>query len=684
MAKKELNRFPVKGEETKENPSAFRLLPPAFRKQKPSVIRLARDPVYVRQFQERLTLADSQGFKDAPWTRAKLRGSVRIDQRVRLQDRPQGSGNERETLPAPRDAFAFRHSETYSWSHNYHYPPPVLVSTSAELTYQKHQGGPSVWRWSLLWLSILSLIGGAVASGLLLLAKLPPLTDCKNISLLSPDGDRFHCAQLAAESGKVEDLAAAMTLVESWPQYHSLYPEAQRMMAEWSKLILQQGQEQINQGNQSEAVAIASQIPVTSPLYPEAQATIASWQKGWEKSQETLGKFRDALKAQDWRQAFLLLTQLSRLNPEYWNVFRTDALIKQVIAEREASEQLDEARALAKSNQLQQLDEAIQKASKINPRSYIKAQAQKELSLWSRTLLRLSAALLEKGDSAGAINIAQRIPVNTTLYQEAQDWIRLGYAYKAAKENNILGLIDALAVVHQLNPKSPVYPTALSQAAIWESQLQAQAKLEFAQILTKFEQRVGHKVAIEQAALVEPGNPQRLLAQTLIAQWRQELRQMENRQKLLSAQQLAAGGTMEELQAAVAQASKIKQGQPLHPEAQKVIAQWHWQIKTLEDRPILDLAKTFAQRRDLVSAISTARQISPGSAVYTEAQKVLAGWVTQLQIAEDRPLLDAATILAAQGRFDAAIATADKISAERALYKQAQALKSSWISEKGK
>ncbi|NEP14023.1 MAG: hypothetical protein F6J92_32360 [Symploca sp. SIO1A3] len=66
------------------------------------------------------------------------------------------------------------------------------------------------------------------------------------------------------------------------------------------------------------------------------------------------------------------------------------------------------------------------------------------------------------------------------------------------------------------------------------------------------------------------------------------------------------------------------------------------------------------------------------------SQIVRSHWVTQRQIPEDSPLLDAATILAAQGRLDAAIATADKISAERALYKQAQVLKSSWISQKGK
>ncbi|NEP60778.1 MAG: hypothetical protein F6K31_27945 [Symploca sp. SIO2G7] len=656
-------------------------LPFLKRQEGKSVIRLARDPVYVRKLPQTFTLEDPKGSPDDPWARIKFRDSVEMIPRVKPQEPFQGTGDKRET---PQPAFTVSEPGSYGWSHHHHYPPPVLQSASTELTYPKQQGKQRLWQWSLLWLSVLSLVGGAVASGLLLLTKLPPPIDCQQISLLSPDGDRFYCAQLAAESGETKDLVAAMTLVESWPKQHSLYPEAQRRMAEWSKVILQQGQEQINQGNQSEAVAIASQIPVTSPLYPEAQAAIANWQQEWQKSQETLGKFKDALKAQNWRQAFLVLTQLSRLNPNYWNLSRTDGLVKQVITEREAWEQLEEARTLAQSNRLPQLEEAIQKASKINPNSYIKAQAQAELSLWSRSLLRISAAEWEQGNFALSINIAQRIPVNTNLYQEAQDWIWLSRASEAAKEDNILGLIDALAGVRQINPQSPVYPTASTQAVLWESKLQDQTKLQFAQILSKFEQRVGHQVAIEQAALVEPGSPQRLLAQTLIAQWRQELWQMEDQQKLLSAQQLAAGGTIAELKAAVAQASNIKQGRPLNLEAQKVIAQWHWQIKTLEDQPILDLAKTFAQRRDLVAAISTAQQISPGSAVYAEAQKVLAGWVTQRQIAEDSPILDAAAALAAQGRLDAAIITAEKISAERVLYGQAQALKNAWIAQKEK
>ncbi|HEY9596192.1 MAG TPA: hypothetical protein V6D33_00800, partial [Cyanophyceae cyanobacterium] len=80
-------------------------------------------------------------------------------------------------------------------------------------------------------------------------------------------------------------------------------------------------------------------------------------------------------------------------------------------------------------------------------------------------------------------------------------------------------------------------------------------------------------------------------------------------------------------------------------------------------------------------AISTAQQIRPDRALYTEAQKAIRGWVAQIQMAQDRPILEAAAALAAQGRFDAAIATASQITSERALYPQAQAAIANWTNK---
>ena len=537
------------------------------------------------------------------------------------------------------------------------------------------------WQWWQLWLGILSLMGITVASGALFLTQLPPPINCQRISPLSGDGERLYCAQASAESGKLENVVAAVRLVQNWSPDNPLYREAQRKLKEWSEVILQIAQQKINQGSQPEAVTIASYIPASSPLYPEAQAAIATWQQEWKQGEETVSKFQDALKVQKWQQASLLIAALSKSKREYWRMTRVDGMMKQLSTEKEAWEQLQEARDLAKTNLLEEIKKAITLTTKINPNSYVKAQALEEQSRWSRTLLEIAAKSFYKGDFVAVMNMLDSIPVNSPQYLEAQDWIRLAHGAKTAKKDNILALVDALAAARQISARSPVRKLASKQAATWQSQLQDQVKLNYAAFVASFQQRTGFQIAINQAQKVAPGRPQRVFAQTLIAQWRKEIQQIEDRNNLAEAQQLAEWGTLEPLKTAVEMASQINLGQPLRPVAQGAIAKWNRQIQTLEDRPILELADTFAQRKEWMAAISTAEQIRPERALYSQAQQAIAQWVAQVQILQDTPILDAATALAAQGRFDAAIATATQISSERALYQQAQSAIATWTSQ---
>lgn len=538
------------------------------------------------------------------------------------------------------------------------------------------------WRWSLLWLSVLSILGVSVASGVLLLTKLPPPIDCKQISPLASDSDRLYCAQRGAASRKLEPLVAAIKLVASWTPDHPLYPEAQRMLKEWSEVILELAQQKLKQGDPMGARTIAQKIPVSSPLYPEAQAASATWQEDWQKGQETIGKFKEALLGQNWQRATELIAQLSDSEQPYWTAARIQTLMQQLAAEKLAWQQLSEARDLAKMSRLAKLEEAIALVSKINPNTYIKAQAQREQTRWSRTLVQLAAINFKNQDFPGVIKVLAGIPASTPLYQEAQDWILLARASQAAKTNTIVALIDAMAGVRQIQPDSPLHQLASLRAALWESQLQGVTQLQIARIAASMEQRLTLTYAINQAQKVAPEHPQRLLAQTFIAQWRKEIQQIDDQNKLMTAQQLAERGTIEELKAAVEIASAIQLGQPLRLDAQNAIAQWNQQIETSADQPILDLARTFAERQDLIAAISTAGQIRPGRALYSEAQKAIAAWVAQVQTAQDRPILEAATALATQGRFDAAIATAAQIPPQRALYKEAQTAIASWSAQK--
>lgn len=541
-------------------------------------------------------------------------------------------------------------------------------------------GARRSWGWLLFWLSVFSILGVSVASGVLLLTKLPPPVDCQHISPLSADGDRLHCAQLAAEAGKLEPLVGAITLVENWSSDHSLYPEAQRLLSEWSKTLLQIARTTIEQGNHSQAVNIASKIPANSPLYSEAQAAVAGWNAEWQQGEDITRQFKDALVTQNWQQASQLIAALSKFQRDYWSVSRVNTLMRQMAAEKQAWQQLQEARELAKTNRLEQLTAAITLAAQVNPNSFVKAKAQAEQSSWSRTLVLIAAAYFEQQDFVNAVKVLERIPLNTPQYNEAQDWIRLSRASQTVKQNTIIALVDALAAVRQIDSKSPIYKKAAQYAAQWQLQLQDLMQLQAAQIFASSEQRDGLELAIDQAARIAPGRPQRLKAQTLIAHWRKQNQQVEDRHHLSAAQQIAQQGTLAALKAAVARASQIQLGQPLRISAQTAIAGWNRQIQTLEDQPILDLAQTHAQRQDWRAAIATASSIRPGRALYPQAQQAITRWVTQVQIIQDRPILEAAMALAAQGRLDAAMAMAAQIAPERALYKQAQAAIVRWQS----
>jgi hypothetical protein len=540
---------------------------------------------------------------------------------------------------------------------------------------------PRFW-WSLLWLGVFSILGVSVVSGLLLLTKLPPPVNCKQISSLSPEADRLYCAQVTAKSGKLEQLLTAIKLIQYVSADHPLYAESQRLLKEWSLAILQMTRQKITQGDLLAAVKLASNIPATSPVYNDAQTVISKWQEHWQKGEEVTRKFNQALKVQNWQLSSDLMAIGPFNNPEYWTVSRTQALMQQYAEEKQAWQQLEEARELAKTNRLTQLQEAIVIAGKIASNTYVKAKAQVEQTRWSRTLLQLAAISFQKQDFAGMVKVLEAIPVNNPLYQEAQDWLQLANSSKTAKEDNILALVDALAGIRQIAPNSPVQSIANKQATLWQSQLQDHIQLQYAVALASVEQRPTLQMAIDQASKIPQKNPKRIFAQTLIAQWYKEIQKIDDRNNLAAASALAVGGGIEQLKQAVQVASLIKLGQPLRQEAQGLIANWNRQIQTIEDRPTLELSQTFAQRRDLISAISTAKQISPGRALYPEAQKAIADWVAQQQTAEDRPILEAATTLADQGRFDAAIATASQIAPERALYSQAQAAIADWKLQK--
>jgi putative intracellular protease/amidase len=163
-------------------------------------------------------------------------------------------------------------------------------------------------------------------------------------------------------------------------------------------------------------------------------------------------------------------------------------------------------------------------------------------------------------------------------------------------------------------------------------------------------------------------------AQELMQLWRQDIQGLA---QLDWARRIAAAGTVHDLRAAIMEARNIGADSPRWGDAQDQIRQWQREISRIEDGPILDRARILAlggDRAALNAAINTADTVDSESALYGEAQDLIADWRWTLQERDNAPLLAQARQFANTGNPTAAIATARQIPAGQALYTDAQDL----------
>lgn len=261
-----------------------------------------------------------------------------------------------------------------------------------------------------------------------------------------------------------------------------------------------------------------------------------------------------------------------------------------------------------------------------------------------------------------AIAIVEGVPSESPLYGEAQKVLgELGQTLLEMAEN-ALNQRDADGAQQMLS----AIPASLNLGA----DIADMRTIIEASQLSWQGGTTGLEGAITRLQSIDSSRPRYGFAQQLIGQWRAEV---EGRSQLEWAQQLALAGTTDDLRAAIAEAEGISRSNPVWNEAKTHIDRWRGQVEITEDRPILDEARQFARMGDLNAAIAAARRIGSGRALHSEAQDLIRGWRSDQERAEDAPILAQAQQLATAGQFQDAIATASQIGRGRALYDTAQA-----------
>ncbi|GAX44781.1 hypothetical protein NIES4075_58000 [Tolypothrix sp. NIES-4075] len=490
----------------------------------------------------------------------------------------------------------------------------------------------------VLWTVLLALVPGSIGFiSMAMLLKLPSAPNCPSIFWpLASASVRLHCAQLAASKDTVNDLLQAIALVKQLPENHPLRGEINRNLEEWSRSILQLADQSFQSGKLDEAIATARKIPQDLSADKLVDEQISKWQSIWSKGENIYQTAEEELRQQHWQSAFMLAAKLVRVDNKYWQTAKYDQLNRLIVSAREDGEKLAKANGLAEDSGVDNLLKAIKIAESIGQDSYVYQKAQATIPVFGRKMLALAQKKLDGRDADEALEIVGKIPATTGLKLEIEDFTAIADAQRNAWIGTVSGLETAIAQAQQIDPSRPVYDKAQKLIARWQLEIEDVANLDKARTLASQGTVSDLNAAIAQARLIPVNNPRGSEARQEMGRWRAQAETIEDKPYLERAEQISFIEDVNSLQAAIAEASQIRNGRALYPEARRKIRTWTAKIQRIQDQPYLDQARDIARTGDLASAIKAAEQIaSSGRALSGEAQASIDDWRGQIRAREN-------------------------------------------------
>ncbi|NEU75144.1 chromosome segregation ATPase [Hassallia byssoidea VB512170] len=506
---------------------------------------------------------------------------------------------------------------------------------TASTSYGKIPNWMKSW---VLWTVLLALIPGSIGFiSMAMLLKLPSAPNCPSIFWpLASASVRLHCAQLAASKQTVNDLLQAIALVKQLPENHPLRAEINRNLEEWSRSILQLADQSFQSGKLDEAIATARKIPQNLSADKLVDEQITKWQSIWSKGENIYQKAEEELRQAHSQSAFMVASKLLRVDNKYWQTAKYDQLNRLIVSAREDGEKLAKANGLAEDSGVDNLLKAIKIAESIGQDSYVYQKAQATIPVFGRKILALAQKKLDRRDADEALEIVGKIPASTGLKLEIEDFTAIADAQRNAWIGSVSGLETAIAQAQQIDPSRPVYDKAQKLIARWQLEIEDVANLEKARTLASQGTVSDLNAAIAQARLIPANNPRGSEARQEMGRWRAEAETIEDKPYLERAEQISFIEDVNSLQAAIAEASQIRNGRALYPEARRKIRTWTAKIQRIQDQPYLDQARQIASTGDLASAIKAAEQIaSSGRALSGEAQASIDDWRGQVRAREN-------------------------------------------------
>lgn len=478
--------------------------------------------------------------------------------------------------------------------------------------------------WSFLAVTLLGGVAGASAVSLL---RIPNLPNCRAIFWpLASAATRLQCADAYADQGSVENLLAAIALVEALPDDHPLRGEINDRVELWADEVLHIADQTFNQGELESAIEIAQKIPDNTAAADQVSDRVERWKAIWEQAEAIFQEAEGHLRASNFRSAFSAAIQLRSVDNEYWANNRYDDLMSLISRTREEVNILANAERLASRGGVDAIVEALQQVASIERESYVYEEAQNVLKSISRDLLDFAEDALARQNSAEALDILSKIPAAAGLEAEVADFRTLADAYELTWSGSTSGYEAAIVRLQSIGTDRPLYSKAQELRRQWQWELEGIAQLNWARQIARSGTVENLRAAIVEAEEVAPSNPLWDETQSQIDEWRRDIALIEDQPFIDRAKLTALSGDRASLRAAIAEAQNVTSNSALYDEAQDLVADWRWQIQRMDNQPILAQARQLADTGQLGQAIEVASRIPTNQALYDEAQNEITAW----------------------------------------------------------
>ena len=524
-------------------------------------------------------------------------------------------------------------------------------------------------------------VGGLAAA---LLFKLPAIPNCPSTFWPTASASlRIYCAQLAANKQTVDDLLEGIELINTLPKDHPLRPEVDRSIQQWSQDILTLAATTFDRGDLNGAIAIAQRIPANTSAHREVAERIKRWQAVWGEAEGIYQKAEDALLDQDPRLAFNVAVQLLDVGNTYWETVKYQELTDLITASREDGNKLAKIRRLGKRGGLKNLLSAVAMVQEIKPNSPVFPAAQRLLNSLGKDMLALADDEMRRRDLAGALAIIEQIPDTANLKSEIQDFSTLAQARAATWNGSASDIEAAIGQAQRIRRDRPLYGKAQELIADWQVELRDLAVLSRAQQIAELGGIDDLRAAIDEASQIPRRNPRGDDARTQISRWTRDIQTGEDRPILDQAEQMAIPGDLDSLQSAIAIASRIGRGRALYADAQEQVRVWNRQVQQMQ-APLIEPAALEVPGTAIAPAASSRAANSTGSNAATPrvpAEITLVPSQRQAEQSSDQATLMEAYNTANTGTptmLVSAIQTANQVSASSPWRSEADRLIEFW------